>query len=77
MLKILLLRARNGILADIEDSYALLGSHMNFAKREKLAQPSSRLAKDGTRQMLEGEDQYVVDTMILLIASFNDKRLGV
>lgn len=72
-LKVSLLEARNGILARLEEKYALSRLHINFSEKEELAQ---LLSEDDLQAMLDGRDYNVADTVFLYVASFTDKSIG-
>lgn len=70
------MKACDEVLAPVEERYALLGLHINFAKKKRMAQLNGQATRDDPQGMLEGKYHSAVDMMFLTIALFIGRSTG-
>lgn len=76
LLSAFLLRAYTSILALIKKEYALLGLHVNFARRKRTSQLYAMFTGDELRGRLERKNYYAVEILSPSTAAIIGRSLG-
>lgn len=66
-MKLTLLTACSGILAHVEEKYAVLSLHVDFVKKNQTAQLSGVFKECGLRGTVEETNYYAGDTVFPLL----------
>lgn len=69
-MKMSLLKAYNGILANAKERYVLPELPVNFAKKERTTHWNGMTTRGGIKGLLKGQKHFVLHMVFLLVASF-------
>lgn len=75
-MRLALLKAYKGVLAQNEEKYSVSGLHKHFAHKKETAQPNVLVPAERLREMMERKNYYGTDTLFPIVAALVDKSLG-